>query len=371
VTMTDPSDVLRIEIRIESDGQLRANRLDTCADLFENNVEMSGIDADLIRLFERWLGLRDRRWTDAEIRTFGSLLHRFLFGDRGWDPLYDAITQAQRATRLELIFPANDIGARLAAIPWEFLYRPDEANRLGKYLAVESNIVLSRYIPSDSGEPRAGARRPFRVLPVVSQPNDPRLGDVLYEDVLEAIRGAATALGWSLERELTKPTTTSLRQRVLADGVVDLVHFMGHGEFDPQRGVGSLALCDDRGETDWVPDRELARIMTANGKAPRAVVLHACDAGKTDFASFAGVASQLVRGGVPNVVAMQYPVTNETAIRFSTSLYRSIGAGADLDAAVQAARKEIFTAGRDLRLLGVPVVYSQRPEAFFTRGCDE
>jgi hypothetical protein len=371
VTISDPADILRIEIRVEAHGKLRAVRLDTYAELFENHVEMSGIDADLIRVFERWLGLRDRRWEDAEIRTFGSLLHRFLFGDRDCYQLYDAITQTQGATRLELVFPANDTGARLAAIPWEFLYRPDQDTRQGPYLAIDSKIVLSRHIPSDCGEPRTHARGPVRVLPVVSQPDDRRLGEVVYDDVLKAIKKTASELGWSLEQELMNPTTTSLPQHVFADGVVDLVHFMGHGEFDPQAGVGSLALCDEHNETDWVPDRELARTMTRNGKAPRAVVLHACDGGKTDFASFGGVASQLVRAGVPNVVAMQYPVTNETAIRFSTSLYRSIGDGADLGTAVQAAREEIYWARRDPRLLGVPVVYSQQSGRLFTSGGDE
>jgi CHAT domain-containing protein len=186
------------------------------------------------------------------------------------------------------------------------------------------------------------------------------------------MKQTAEALNWSLEQELMNPTTTSLQQRIFADGTVDLVHFMGHGDFDPQEGVGRLALCDERGETRWVPDRQLARIVVCDGQAPRAVVLHACEGGKADFPiSFAGVAAQLVRAGVPNVVAMQYPVTNSTASRFSTSLYESIGLGADLDAAVQTAREEIVSGEWDPRLLGVPVLYSQQPEKLFTLGDDE
>ena len=65
---------------------------------------------------------------------------------------------------------------------------------------------------------------------------------------------------------------------------------------------------------------------------------------------------------------MQYAVTNETAIDFSTCLYKSISKGVDLDIAVQDARWQISRFSNDPRLVGVPVVYSQGPGALFTPG---
>jgi hypothetical protein len=95
-------------------------------------------------------------------------------------------------------------------------------------------------------------------------------------------------------------------------------------------------------------------------------VLHSCEAGRADFtASFAGVAPQLVRSGVQCVAAMQYAVTNETAISFSTSLYHQLASGADLDTAVQVSRSRISgeQVPPDPRLLGIPVVYLQNRTA--------
>ena len=96
------------------------------------------------------------------------------------------------------------------------------------------------------------------------------------------------------------------------------------------------------------------------------VVLHACDGGVPDFPlSFAGVAPQLARNGVPNVVAMQYEVTNETAINFSTNLYQNIAEGDELHVAVQRARWQI---GDDPVMLGRPVIYRQATGALLTPG---
>jgi hypothetical protein len=363
---------VRIAISVDSRGVLRATRRDTQAKGPPCGVRTAGLDADLIRLFEGWLRLRNRSWREVEIRTFGSLLHRFLFGERGWDWVEGVIRQVQPAlVHLELVFPADGEYARLAAIPWEYLYRPERPGRAGEHLAADRKLVLSRYIPSEHGEPPVPEKDRLQVLVVVSQPNDPLLGEVLYEDVLAQIKQTVAALDWSLDL-LYNPTAKQLSDHLFAGAVPDLVHFIGHGQFDPERGEASLALTNQSGYgTDWVADRRLADIITREGSAPRAVVLHACEGGVADFPiSFAGLAPQLVRKGVPNVVAMQYAITNDTAIEFSRSLYQSIARGVDLAIAVQEARWQISRFGDepDPRLLGVPVVYRQGVGALFTSG---
>jgi CHAT domain-containing protein len=200
------------------------------------------------------------------------------------------------------------------------------------------------------------------VLVVVSQPHDPRLEPVEYEDVLAAIGDTCVKLGFSVS-VMHDPTAEELRREALQRPQrPHLVHFMGHGEFDPALGQGSLAFSHPAGGTDWVSDRRLATALTQDGAGPRAVVLHSCEGGRADFtASFAGVAPQLIRSGVQCVAAMQYAVTNETAISFSTSLYERLADGVDLDTAVQASRSQIRLESipPDPRLLGIPVVYLQ------------
>jgi hypothetical protein len=357
----------RISVRVESDGSVQARRLSNNEPSPKAQVGYSGIDAELIGMFERWLTLRDRVWREDEIRVFGSLLHRCLFSDDMWFWIQSAIDdRGEGRIRLELIFPANPPYSRLAAIPWEYLYRPDRAGKNGMFLAADPGLILSRYIPLEAGEEDFTPEEQLRVLVMVSEPDDPRLEPVDYEDVLAAIDDAGRRLGFVVA-VAHNPTAEDLRQAVIqAAQRPHLVHFMGHGEFDPGMGRGALAFTHPAGGTDWVDDRRLATVLTQDGIAPRAVVLHSCEGGRADFAaSFAGVAPQLVRSGVQCVVAMQYAVTNETAIDFSTSLYGQLASGVDLDTAVQVSRSRISREPipPDPRLLGIPVVYLQNRTA--------
>ena len=201
----------------------------------------------------------------------------------------------------------------------------------------------------------------MRLLAVVSQPDDPRLGPVDAEPVLAKLHGLDPDR-FRVE-ECRNPTIDELEDRTRSRPHV--VHFMGHGEFDDERAQGAIALRRVGGGTSWVGDKNLADLMRWNRPVPRVVVLHSCDGGRTDFqASFAGMAPQLIRAGVQCVVAMQYAVTNATAIAFCTAFYAHVEAGRPLDEAVQECRWRISGRnGADPRLLGVPVVYLHSRDA--------
>jgi hypothetical protein len=362
-----------ITLEVSERGDVQARRISDNAPSPKGVIGYRGLDQELIGLFENWLHLRDRVWQPAEIRVFGSLLHRCLFNQDLWFWIQQLIDEsADRAgaagsdvnpLRIELVFPAEPPYSRLSAVPWEFLYRPDQPTKQGTFLAADPAVVLSRRIKLEGGRSREfKPEEQLRVLVVISRPGDRRLEPVVYEDVLEAIQQTCTRLRFSLTTS-EDPTAEQFRAAATQESSPPhLIHFMGHGEFDPGQGRGALALSSPEGGTDWVDDRRLADLMASRSHVPRAVVLHSCDAGRADFSrGFAGVAPQLVRAGVQCVVAMQYAVTNETAINFSTALYESLAAGADLDVAVQSARSRITSQDvpPDPRLLGVPVVYLQ------------
>ncbi len=211
---------------------------------------------------------------------------------------------------------------------------------------------------------------PLRLLVVVSQPNDPLLGEVLHEEVLAEIETAAAGARFAVS-VLHDPTAESLYREIAAlDEPPHLIHLLGHGSYDHDRGEGSFALSKpSRQGTDWVADRRLAEVLTHGSRPPRAVIVHACEGGVVEFpVSFAGLAPQLIRHGVQAVVAMQYAVTNETAIAFSTSVYRQLAKHVDLDIAAQQARWDISRIGAypDPRLLGLPVVYRQTDHVLFS-----
>lgn len=355
---------VEVNIAVSASGVVSGRR-DDGADWQSGQLGLHGLDAELIRVFERWLTERDREWQLADLRAFGSLLHRVLFPPDLWRWVEESIDALPRGgrLRLQLAFPADTL-AHLAAIPWEYLYAPDRAGRQGFFLATDRRCMLTRYIPMELGRPLKTATDRARVLVLVSQPDDPTLGEVVAEPVLADLEAAANA-GVPIELTVQQQPTRDLLDEVVARFRPDVVHFMGHGMYDDYEEQGQIALVDETGRTDWVGESALAQLLGDAEDMPRLVYLHSCSGAQTGYrASFAGIAPRLIRRGTHCVVAMQYAVTNRTAIAFSKGFYRGLTAGLPLDESVQSGRRSLAVLHeKDPRLLGIPVVYLRTRDA--------
>jgi CHAT domain len=359
-----------IVVSVRSDGVVEARR-DDDAQPDNGRIALTGLDVDLIRMFERWLSERDRVWRRDEITVIGRLLHRVILdgvvGDFVQQTLVDL--DPDDRLRLQLAFPADGAG-HLPAVPWEFLYAPDRAGRPGFFLATDPRLILSRYIPLESGRRVLRPEdSPLRMLVVVAQPDDPNLGEVVADPVLAEIEGLAAA-GLPIVTQTVQDATIDRLEEALSAGRPHVLHFMGHGEYDANQEAGQIALLDEAGGARWVSDRLLVEIMQHARAMPRLVVLHSCDGGRVDYrANFAGMAPQLLRNGVQCVVAMQYAVTNGVAIDFSKAFYRHLSKGLPVDEAVQEGRWRITGPGAradDPRLLGVPLIYLYSRDAILS-----
>jgi len=350
VTISENGDV---ELRGDNDAILRGQR---------HGVQ--GVDAELIRVFERGLRDRGRDWQFADIRAFGSLLHRSLFPSDTWrwvEERIDALPRGDRI-RFQLAFPARGLG-HLAAIPWEYLRVPDRDGREGFFLATDRRLMLTRYLPMERGRPKSAPAERVTVLVLVSQPDDPTLGEVIAEPVLTSLEDIASNL--PLDVAVRHQPTRDTLSEVVTELHPDFIQFIGHGQYDDPGEEGRIALVDETGRADWVGEAVLAQILGDEGDMPKLVFLHSCSGAQTDYrASFAGLAPRLIRRGTQCVVAMQYAVTNRMALAFSKGFYRGLAEGLPLDEAVQAGRRGLAVHYEsDPRLMGIPVVYLNSRDA--------
>jgi hypothetical protein len=347
--------VSEIEVTISPTGEV-STRADDGGVGPAGQGGFDGVDAELLQVFGRFLTERGREWRRSEIKAFGSLLHRCLFPQQVWSWIegrYDQLGTGDRL-RLQLVFPSEGL-AHLAAVPWEYLHVPDRSGRDGYFVATNRRCILTRYIPQEQGRSRLATEPRARVLALVSQPRN--LDEVVAEPVIEQL----SSLAGMLPIDLTvrqQPTRWSLLEDI-QDVRPHVVHFMGHGEYDAGGQQGRIALIGEEGRADWVGESVLVSLLQQTDEIPRLVLLHSCAGAATDYsASFAGFAPRLIRGGVQCVVAMQYAVTNRTAIEFSKGFYGSIARGLPVDEAVQAGRFQLNNLFEDdFRLLGIPVVY--------------
>ena len=104
--------------------------------------------------------------------------------------------------------------------------------------------------------------------------------------------------------------------------------------------------------------------LLADQNVLRLVVLNSCEGARTTLTDpYAGVATTLIRLGVPAVVAMQFEISDDAAVLFAEELYTNlIGRQDPIDAAVAEARKAIYSEVDKVEW-ATPVLYVRDPDA--------
>ena len=239
---------------------------------------------------------------------------------------------------------------RLAALPWELLYRKDQRQFLS--FSRKSPIVRFLNVPRPL-PPRLAP--PVRILVAIASPAGyPPL------DTGRELRRIETALGSvaSAKRSiLLKATPETLRARLLEE-TFHVLHFIGHGTFDAASGRGSLLFEDGEGLVKSVTGAVMADLVR-DFTSLRLVFLNACRTAELSDATdpFAGLAAALVMAGVPAVLGMQIPISDAAAIAFSGAFYQRLAAGDPIDTATVEGRMAVHLADPESREWATPVLF--------------
>jgi hypothetical protein len=261
--------------------------------------------------------------------------------------------------RLRLrINPRDSALAPLHAAPWELLFRK----------ATEDFLALSRWTPVVRAFdiPRPAPLPPFapplRLL-AVSGAQDPRDPDLDLAGELEELQDILRPNADIEVEPLEDPEPRALRH-ALTRRPYHALHFMGHGVFDPHTGEGALLCRDPQGGRIALSGRHLATKLKDLGSL-RLVVLNACDtalaSAQPSHSPFAGVATALVLGGVPAVVAMQSPIDDPYALAFSAAFYDRLAHGLPVEEAVAEGRQAIHSLSPEGAEWAVPVLFLRTP----------
>lgn len=250
--------------------------------------------------------------------------------------------------------------APLQKLPWELLCRPETED----FLCLSRRTPVVRSLEAHRERRPAIARpRRLRILAVAASPADrPALALARERKNLEeAWRGQEKNVEIVF---LERGGVEEIRQAFLA-APFHILHFMGHGEFDEESSQGMLLFERDDGTGQPFDGRRLAQLLH-DFETLRLVVLNAChtaDAVGTHGPNpFAGVASSLVMGGVPAVVAMSGPVPDLAAVAFSRTFYQRLVAGDSIEAAVTEGRLAIQRAEPGDGAWATPTLFLRSPD---------
>ncbi|MEM6638977.1 MAG: CHAT domain-containing protein [Pseudomonadota bacterium] len=295
-------------------------------------------------------------------REVGAQLHDALLSG-GVRKMYDrSVGTLQGETtsglRIKLHFDLDDPDVRaLSQLPWEFAY--DSSTR--DYLALSRQTPIVRFI--DVPRPLSACRLKgaLRILVVMSSPCGHATLDLARE---RALIEQSWATHTSVDVHfLDKPTKARLLD-ALADTDYHVLHYMGHGAFDAATGSGALVLEDEQGSADLLDAATLGAWLR-DASQLRLIVLNACDTGKTGSTNpFSGVANRLVMVGVPAVLAMQFPISDDAAIDFARAFYGRIADGHPVDDATTQGRKAVLAGRTGTVEWATPVLYMRAQDGY-------
>lgn len=277
--------------------------------------------------------------------------------------------QLERETDLGLrlkikIDPSDPDTSVLADLPWELLCDETE-----DCFALSRQTSVVRYLDVPHSSQPIPFTPPLKILAVGASPRGlPGLD--LDEEMRHLEKLNRSGSGVQV-RVLPHASADSIRQ-ALAEDSWNVLHFMGHGTFDPVTGDGGLACEAADGSLDLVSGRAFATKLR-DLRSLGVVVLNACNTARAQtqggMSPFHGVATALVLGGMPAVVAMRRAISDRAAIGFSAAFYRHLARGDSIDVALTEGRQAIHSARPDAFEWATPVLFLRLPEGnvFLTR----
>jgi CHAT domain len=254
--------------------------------------------------------------------------------------------------------PGDADTGMLADLPWELLCDGDTED----FFALSRQTSLVRYLDVPRPAQPIPFTPPLRILAVGASPRGlPPLDLAEEARRLEELHRGSSAVEVSF---LPNASAGAVREALSGD-TYNVLHFMGHGIFDPAAGEGMLAFEGVEGRLERVSGKAFATKLR-DLRALGVVVLNACNTARTGHqqgaSPFRGVATALVLGGVPAVVAMQRPISDGAAIGFSTSFYRHLARGDAIDEALTEGRQAIHSATPEGFEWATPVLFLRVPE---------
>jgi hypothetical protein len=243
----------------------------------------------------------------------------------------------------------------LAALPWELLH--DEAP-----LSLGIETLLTRYLELSRASTALTVPPPVRILGMVVSPKD--LTPLAVDEEQRRVENAIDHLRERGDVQLTWLDGQSWRdlQSALRDGEWHILHFIGHGSFDPAEGEGLIAFANEEGAAHFLPASKIGQLVEGYPSL-RLVVLNACEGARASPENlYSSVGAVMMQKGIPAVISMQYPITDVAALEFSRSLYDSLAHSLPVDAAVTKARQAISFTLDDSTEWATPVLHMRSPD---------
>ena len=287
-----------------------------------------------------------------EMKDFGALLFQEAVNGPVREFYQKCQSQADRegaGMRLRLTLDQS-----VEDLPWEFLCLNDD------FMALNPRSPVVRYIEGAAACSLVKVEYPLRVLVVIAKPSDevPLDTDAEKESITAALK-PLTDQGVVHLSFIEGNNTWGKLMDALLPNRTNILHFIGHGDFDETNNEGVLIMADEDGKTLRV-DSERLRVLVQGRSRLALILLNSClGTLGGDAQPFSSVAAGLVKSGIPAVIAMQFEISDDAAREISETFYTSLSLNMPVDAALTEARRRIFLSNRNSLEWATPILFMQ------------
>jgi RNA-directed DNA polymerase len=280
---------------------------------------------------------------------------------------------------IEIVLSLDSKEIDLSRYPWE-LIKFDETQQS---LVINGAIDLVRYIKLFQLASDISTKQQISILYIESRPSGSEIDELPKGLEYDAVRMAFNQLkseGVVSFENLMPPTFASLTNRIQKNHDT-IFHFDGHGIMSrrcplcktmnyphhtncqgegcgysldtvPARGYLAFEKSSVDHSVDWVDSKDIGNLLS-NAHFGLAIV-SACRSGETRGNSiFNSIGPSLIEAGVPAVVAMQMPITVNSAVEFMKGFYEALAESKPLASAIHSGRLNLIRS----REWFIPVLY--------------
>lgn len=323
----------------------------------ENNTVLASngfryeISASILTMLEDSMGANVKE-NVKQIRKFGSSLFNSVFQG----PVLDCF-QSQREDHIRLRLYFQKEQSELLRIPWEFMFDGRH------FLAASPKMTVTRALEGLSCGKKKPVGRKLRILGVISSPLDLPGSHRLQTDKERMLIHQAfdnTYVSDMIEIDFLDTASIRNIQEALDKEEYHILHFTGHGIYSRQESICYLLLEDDFGSAMRVDNDTVADLLSRY-QSLRLVVLSGCQTALSAGHRVMGsLPAPLLAKNIPAVIAMQYSVTDRSAMDLIRTFYTGIGEGLPLDLALTNARRTLLASRNEGMVdFGTPVLYGE------------
>lgn len=282
--------------------------------------------------------------TEKKIQEWGKELFKVVFprSSKAWDFFQEATREG--LDKCELCISSDD--PSVLNLPWELIYDTDyqflSPALAGMYRSLNSYAVRAEITDLPENE--------LNILLVIARPYGEK--DISLKTIAQPILESLRPIQKKVYLKVLRPPSFEQFERELNEnkGFYHIVHFDGHGSFDPNSqglqhslggdGQGVLIFENLNGTPQIITASQIAQSLV-NCRVP-IFMLNACKSAQEGEEIFSSVATRLIGLGAKGVVAMAYSVYAEAAKYFIGRVYEQLVMGSNLSEAVASGRRELI-----------------------------